>query len=538
MAVFKLEDFSFTYAGETNPALHDISLSVTEGEFLLLCGLSGCGKTTLLRQLKPAIAPRGRRTGEILFNGQPLRLAPPRSQAAEIGYVMQSPEEQAVTDKVWHELAFGLENLGLESRAIRLRTAEMASFFGIQDWFERDVSSLSGGQKQLLNLAAVMAMQPKVLLLDEPTSQLDPIAAADFLAAVKKINVELGVAVMMVEQRLQEVFPLADRVAVMDRGVILIDAAPRNAGLKLMQTHHPMARALPSAMQIAGALGGDSPLPLTVREGRRWLRGFLRDGAPAREKPEQESKEEGEPAVLMKDCWFAYEKNGTDIIRDLSLRIPKQKLFCILGGNGTGKTTALRLMAGLQKPYRGKIRVSGKVAVLPQNPQTLFLKSTLAADLADMLGFAENRDAKVKEIAELTELTALLGRHPYDLSGGEQQRAALAKVLLTQPDLLLMDEPTKGLDAHFKIRFSEILRTLMRRGVSIVMVSHDIEFCAENADLCALFFNGNVAAQGRARPFFAGNSFYTTAANRISREWFAQAVTNGDVVEQCEKIQG
>lgn len=533
MAIFELEHFGFTYAGETKPAIHDISLSVSEGEFLLLCGLSGCGKTTLLRQLKPAIAPRGSRSGAIRFCGQPLKDAPFRKQAEEIGFVMQSPEEQAVTDKVWHELAFGLENLGLENRTIRLRTAEMASFFGIEAWFEKDVSSLSGGQKQLLNLAAVMAMQPKVLLLDEPTSQLDPIAAADFLAAVKKINAELGVAVVIVEQRLQEVFPLADRVAILDKGSLLLCDTPREAGLALIRAGHPMAQALPSAMRIAGALGGPDPLPLTVREGRQWLRAFLPTVPPKQNLRETGTVVRDFPAIVLKDCWFSYEKGGTDVIRDLSLQIPKQKLFCILGGNGTGKTTALRLMAGLKKPYRGKVRVEGKIAVLPQNPQTLFVKSTVAADLEEAAG--KNMQGKINEAAELTGLTALLHRHPYDLSGGEQQRAALAKVLLTQPEILLMDEPTKGLDSHFKIQFAEILRTLLRQGVTVVMVSHDIEFCAEYADFCALFFNGAIAAQGEARRFFAGNSFYTTAANRIAREWFPQAVTNGDVVEQCKK---
>lgn len=533
MAIFELEHFGFTYAGETEPALHDISLTVAQGEFLLLCGLSGCGKTTLLRQLKPVIAPRGKRSGAVRFCGQPLKEVSFRDQAEQIGFVMQSPEEQSVTDKVWHELAFGLENLGLENRAIRLRTAEMASFFGIESWFDKDVSALSGGQKQLLNLAAVMAMQPKVLLLDEPTSQLDPIAAADFLAAVKKINVDLGVAVVMVEQRLQAVFPLADRAAVLDGGRLLLDAPPRETGQALLRTGHPMARALPSAARIAGALGGGGPLPLTVREGRRYLCGILTASPQEQEDPKPQSTVRDFPVVTLKDCWFSYAKGGDDVIRGLSLQIPRQKLFCILGGNGTGKTTALRLMAGLKKPYRGKVRADGKIAVLPQNPQTLFVKSTLAADLEETAG--KKSAEKVGRIAALTGLTPLLQRHPYDLSGGEQQRAALAKALLTEPDILLMDEPTKGLDADFKIRLAEILRTLLQRGMTVVMVSHDIEFCAEYADFCALFFNGSAAAAGPAKAFFAGNSFYTTAANRIAREWFPQSVTDGDVVEQCKR---
>ena len=537
MAIFELEQFSFTYPNESEPALNNISLTVAEGEFLLVCGMSGCGKTTLLRQLKPALTPHGKRGGTVRFCGKPLQDWDLRTQTTQIGFVMQSPESQIVTDKVWHELAFGLESLGFDSQTIRLRTAEMASFFGIEAWFEKDVSSLSGGQKQLLNLASIMAMQPKVLLLDEPTSQLDPIAAADFLAAVKKINTELGVAVIIVEQRLQDVFPLVDRVAVLDRGVIIADAPPRRAGAELMEKHHPMAEALPAPMKIFCKVQSGSECPMTVREGRQWLSGLFREKEPKQNRIEEEAAMTAkDAAVQLKDCWFAYDKGGPDVIKDLSLHIPKGELFCILGGNGTGKTTALGLIAGLHKPYRGKITVNGRIAMLPQNPQSLFLKSTVGDDLAEVLPPDESKQ-RIAEIAKLVGIEDLLHRHPYDLSGGEQQRAALGKVLLTQPDILLLDEPTKGLDAFFKITFAGILDKLIDSGVTVVMVSHDIEFCAEHADTCALFFNGNLAASGRAHEFFAGNSFYTTTANRMARGLFSNAVTNGDVIALCRKNQ-
>lgn len=541
MAVFEIKHLCFSYPNEVRPALDDVNLTVEPGEFVLLCGLSGCGKTTLLRQMKPALSPHGTSEGTVLFNGKPLEECSPRTQAADIGYVMQLPEEQIVTDKVWHELAFGLESLGCSTQTVRLRTAEMASFFGIEAWFDRDTSELSGGQKQLLNLASILAMQPKVLLLDEPTSQLDPIAAADFLAAVKKVNTELGVAVVITEQRLQDVFPMADRVVVLDDGKVLLNEPPRKAGEELLRRNHPMAQALPPSMRIYSGVNRqeqDAFIPMTVREGRRWLEALLADKTRYDNPEETPPVIKKEPAVRLTECWFSYDKNAPDVLRNLSLDIPESELFCIVGGNGTGKSTALGLIAGIYQPYRGKVRVNGRVSMLPQNPQSLFLKSRVGEDMADALGNGHSTaetERQVKKVAEMVGISALLNRHPYDLSGGEQQRAALAKVLLTKPDILLLDEPTKGLDFRFKAELARIIRGLTASGVTVIMVSHDIEFCAEYADECALFFNGSIVAQGCAREFFAGNSFYTTAASRLTRGLFKGAVTNKDVIDLCEK---
>ncbi len=541
MTVFEIDHLSFTYPNEEEPALNDISLNIGAGEFVALCGLSGCGKTTLLRQLKPALTPHGSISGAVRFCGKPMNEWDLRTQTADIGFVMQSPEDQLVTDKVWHELAFGLESLGFDNQAIRLRTAEMASFFGIEAWFDRDVSALSGGQKQLLNLASIMAMQPKVLLLDEPTSQLDPIAAVDFLSAVKKINAELGVAVILIEQRLQDLFPMADRVIVLDHGKIFADAAPREAGAALVGSNHPMAAALPSPMKIYGGVKNNLNCPLTVREGRQWLDKLFKEKKIKYDTIEKaQTKRQKAEAISLKECWFAYNKGGPDVIKNLTLSIPRGELYCIVGGNGTGKTTALGIIAGIRKPYRGNVKITGRVAMLPQNPQSLFLKSTVGDDLAEALDEklpANEKERRVKEAAELVEISTLLNRHPYDLSGGEQQRAALGKVLLIQPEILLLDEPTKGLDSFFKITFAKIIKKLINSGVTVMMVSHDIEFCAEYADACALFFNGGIVASGRAKEFFAGNSFYTTAANRMARGRFTNAVTNGDVIALCNKNQ-
>ncbi len=536
MALFTIENLTFSYPEQTAHAIDGLSLTVPEGAFLVLCGPSGCGKSTLLRQLKPALAPHGVRSGRILFRGQPLEGTDARVQAARIGFVQQSPENQIVTDKVWHELAFGLESLGEDTPTIRRRVAEMASFFGIEGWFYKNVTELSGGQKQLLNLASVMAMQPDVLILDEPTSQLDPIAASDFLAVLGRINRELGTTVLLTEHRLEEAFPLASTVAVMDAGRLLCTGTPAEVGRQLKAMGHRMFLAMPAAMRIWAAVESDAPCPVTVREGREFLRAYAAR-RPLRPLPEEPKQPRRDPAIAVEGAWFRYEEQTPDVVKGLDLRLGKGEFLALLGGNGTGKSTTLKLLSGLKKPNRGTVTVSGTLGMLPQNPQTLFVKKTVREDLFEVFSGTglpkAQQEARVARMVQLCRLEALLDRHPFDLSGGEQQRAALAKVLLLQPEILLLDEPTKGLDAEFKQMFAGILRSLLAQGVSLLMVSHDVEFCARYAHRCALFFDGSIVTEATPRAFFSGNSFYTTAANRIARPLEPQAVTAEDVMIVC-----
>ena len=555
MAHFEIKNLSFTYpsAGEKK-ALSDISLKIEQGQYITFVGRSGCGKTTLLRQLKSVLTPHGRREGEILFEGRPLETVDLREQSSRIGYVMQNPDNQIVTDKVWHELAFGLESLGMDQKTIRLRVAEMASYFGIQGWFHKNVTELSGGQKQLLNLASIMAMQPDVLILDEPTSQLDPIAASDFLNTVRKINRELRTTVLITEHRLEDIFHASDRVVIMEDGCILADEEPHRAGKFLKETNSRIFAAMPSPVQIYYGVENDLECPLTVREGGSWLEQLF-----AGKKPQYTITEEGaaidpdeveDPAVSVREVWFRYEKDGPDILKGVNLQIPKESLFAIVGGNGTGKSTLLKTICNICRPYRGKVLINGKqvnryrsgelfrgnVALLPQDPKSLFVKKTVREELEEMVtGSDKEKEQKILETAELCEITGLFESHPYDLSGGEQQRTAIAKVLLTDPKILLLDEPTKGIDNFFKIQFAELLLRLKQRGVTIIMVSHDVEFCARYADLVSMFFDGGVITTNTPNRFFSHNSFYTTAANRMSRHLFENAVTNEDVIELCKK---
>ena len=542
MAHFEIKDLTFSYASaKGRHSLENVSLTIEQGEFLVLCGKSGSGKSTLLRQLKTVLTPNGKRTGEILFRGIPLKQVSDREQSEKIGFVMQNPDDQIVTDKVWHELAFGLESLGCDQKTMRGRVAEMACYFGIQDWFHRDVATLSGGQKQLLNLASIMAMQPEVLILDEPTSQLDPIAASDFLNTVRKINMELGTTVIITEHRLEDIFPYADRAVVMDKGRVIADDAPGKVGQLLFEENNPMFAAMPTPVRVYYGAGGTGESPLTVRQGRSWLsKEFPKEPSikaiPAPALPEEIEN----PALTLKELWFRYEKDSPDVLRGVSAEVPAGSLYAILGGNGAGKSTTLKAISGVCRPYRGKVTLFGKLvekyksselfhgclAMLPQDPKSLFVKKTVREDLAEMTKDKQEID----RIATLCQVTELLDSHPYDLSGGEQQRAALAKVLLTNPRLLLLDEPTKGIDSFFKETFAEILADLKKQDITIVMVSHDVEFCARYADIVSMFFDGQVLTTDTPRRFFGANSFYTTAAHRMSRHVFEGAVTAEDVI--------
>lgn len=579
MNLVEIKDFGFSYPESSRKVLEHVNLNIKEGTLNVIMGRSGCGKSTLLRQLKSVLAPAGEKEGKILYRNIPLEDTDHRTQSQEIGFVMQNPDNQIVTDKVWHELAFGLESLGYDNATIRLRVAEMASYFGIQKWFYKNVSELSGGQKQLLNLASVMAMHPSLLILDEPTSQLDPIAASDFLETVKKINRDIGTTVLLTEHRLQDIIPYADRVFVMDEGTLFLEGTPREIGTKLKEQHHGMFLSMPVPMQIYAGTESALTCPLTVSEGRQWIREYIKEKGIKKEEIQQANqrlekqgeknenetagffghlkrqKETTPPAIQMKDVWFRYEKDSPDVIQDLSLEVKKGEFYALVGGNGTGKSTTLSLLGRVHQPYSGRIYLDGKdlrsfsdrelycgyLGVMPQNPQSIFLKKTVLEDLYSVIGgkkekpsseypISMKKEKAIEGIVSLTHLEGLLNRHPYDLSGGEQQRLALAKVLLLRPKILLMDEPTKGMDAEYKEELGSILKKLQSHGMTIFMISHDVEFVAEYADTTGLFFEGNIVTSKKTRDFFAGNNFYTTAANRMARGLFPEAVTGKDVV--------
>lgn len=562
MEILRVDGLKFSYPNQLKKALNNINFSIDEGDFVLICGESGCGKSTLLRHLKPELSPHGQVSGDIYYYSQKINDYSSKQLASEIGYVLQNPDSQIVTDKVWHELAFGLENMGLDTQSIRLRVAEMASFFGIQGWFRKNVNDLSGGQKQLLNLASIMAMQPKILILDEPTSQLDPIAAKDFIDTLVRINKELSTTIIMTEHNLEDIYSVCDKVIVMEDGkVICNDTNYKVVDILSGDKNHKMFKSLPTPSKIYNQLNeyleGASKSPLTVKDCRQWLNDSI-DEVTITKLDDTETEinideKDREIAIELKDVYFQYTKTSEPTIRDLSFKVFKGEVYSILGGNGTGKSTTLSLVARQRKPQRGKIFINNiemkkynnkslyenNLALLPQNPQSLFVFETVREDLEEVL-ILQNKDREyidkeVKRVSKLLDIEHLLEHHPYDLSGGELQRAGMAKVMLLNPKIILLDEPTKGLDAYCKEEIGKMLMKLRNMGVTIVVVSHDIEFSARYSDRCAMFFDGSIVSEGTPKEFFLGNNFYTTVSNRIARNIFEDTLIYEDVVSLCKK---
>lgn len=545
MEILRVEDLTFEHALSKEKALENISFTLNQGEFVALCGATGSGKSTLLRLIKRELAPAGKRDGKICLFGAPIEELDPVTSASSIGYVMQRPEQQIVTDKVWHELAFGPESLGTPQQVIRRRVAETASFFGISEWFDAKTDELSGGQKQLLCLASVLTGSPELLLLDEPTSQLDPIAASDFISTIRRINRELGITVLIAEHRMEEVLPLADRVIILNERKVVFDGDPRAAAVCAYDIES-LSASMPSASRIYCALTSysrkersqfeksiTSKCPLGIREGRE----FIESSCFSSEKnlsamTKSIESTQPEPALEFRNVYFKYAKTMPDVLHDLTFTVFERELFCILGPNGSGKSTALSAAAGLIKPYMGKIKLFGQnisaygvslrpdtVVMLPQDVQTCFTQSTVRLELSETA--AENFPF---------DFEAMLDKHPYDLSGGEQQMVALAKATAAHPRVLLMDEPTKGLDAAAKSHLADFLRYLTSSGTTVIVVTHDVEFAADCADRCALFFRGETISVEEKQKFFSSNLYYTTAVSRMARKIDDTLISVNDAV--------
>ena len=519
MELFAIKHLNFVYPEQAKNAISDFSLSVRPGEFLVVCGPSGCGKSTLLRQLKTVLAPHGRRSGQILFDGKNLDELSQREQAEKIGFVQQSPENQIVTDKVWHELAFGLESLGYDTPTIRCRVAEMASFFGIQTWFYKPVTELSGGQKQLLNLASVMVLQPKVLILDEPTSQLDPIAASDFLATLGKINRELGTTIILTEHRLEEAFSFASRVAVMDGGRLLCSGTPAEVGAELKSSGNAMFLAMPAAMRIWAATDSKAVCPISVCDGRNWLLEYAKTHELKPIPEENKNAPDTETVVSAREIWFKYDKDLPDVVKGLSLELHKGEFLALLGGNGTGKTTLARLLTGLNAAQEGRFAIAGqpvpaskllsRVGIVLQNADHQLHMKTVRQELEVSLSLAGGGADDVPGLLSLFALEGLAERHPQSLSGGEKQRIAIARAILKNAPILILDEATSAADPENQVEIDKAIENLCK-GKTVIVVAHRLG-ALKMCNRVAVVENHTITSVGTHDEVRQDNAYYNQA---------------------------
>lgn len=549
MALLETKNVTFTYPDEKKPALQNISLTVNRGEFLVIAGPSGSGKSTLLRLLKQEIAPVGELSGEILYNGKPLHTIDRIKTTKEIGMIFQDPENQLVMDRVLDELIFGMENLGMDTLQMRKKVAEFAHFFGIHSLLNKPIHELSGGQKQLVNLASVLLMEPTLLLLDEPTAQLDPVAAKDFLHMVDMINKEFGIAIIMVEHHLDHVLPLCDRMIVIEQGKISLEGNPRHI-IETIQKHEQshFHYYLPNIARLFLTYQEEKStcsVPLTVREGREWIQQL--SVLPIDEPQIEHRNDSQRPFIEVKNIVFQYDKNGEKILDHLNLSIHEGEFLAIVGANGTGKSTLLKVIAGLESPIKGKVLYQGRklkgpqpgvVHYLPQNPKLLFIHDTIREELEALVERQKGNDPRerLQELLQFFNVEDFLDRHPFDISGGELQKLAIIMVLLTDARVLLLDEPTKGLDPEMKHQLGKLLQQLQKRGMTIIMVTHDLEFAASYSSRCAMMFQGTVTAISDSQDFFRGNTFYTTAINRITRNTNVPEVTTLEEARRVWKL--
>ncbi len=518
--VLSVKDVSFTYPSRAEKVLDKVSFSIGEGEFVFLFGKTGCGKTTLLRLLKKELSPKGTLSGKIELFGKNIEELSLRESAEKIGFIMQDPENRIICDKVRSELVFYMENLGFSSEKIAIRLGEICTYFGINEWFDDNTYELSGGQKQILSLASVMTVLPELIILDEPISRLDPITASEFLTRLKKLNRETGVTVLICEHNPEEVFSMADKILYMQNGAVTHCGSPSDFCTMALTSEAEIF--LPASVRLGREFCEEKPL-LSVRDGRLFLsQNFNKAVASIEEKRFEKA------IIKAESMYFRYGKGEKDVLKNASLTVMDGEILSIIGGNGAGKSTCLKVLAGILKPYHGKIK-SGKktVGYLPQEVGSVFLKDKIEDDFRLM-------GVPYQETVSKLAIGKLLSAHPNDLSGGEKQKCALAKIMLKKPDILLLDEPTKGLDVAEKNSFAEILKECRQEGMTIVLVTHDVEFAANVSDRCCLLFNGCFTPPTHPKRFFNGQ-FYSTSSSRMAKDVFENVATYYDLIALCRE---
>lgn len=616
MALIEFNNFSFSYLNSDEfesqtKALDNINLEINYGDFVLLCGPSACGKTTLLTNLKKELMPAGVRTGEIKFNGVKIQDLDDISSGCDIGYLFQNPDSQIVTDTVIQEIAFPLENIALPTEEIRNRISEIVAFFGINGILHKNVNELSGGQKQLVNLCSLLVLRPKVLLLDEPMSQLDPIASYEFLSIVRRLNEEFSITVIMSEHKADSIFPFIDKAVFLKNGRIEFNGNSHDICDDVVDDDI-FENYLPTVTKIYNSLSVKHPslsklnTPLSIREGRGCLNTIHDDlikisgdddysnnlvsNHIAQSSKRYHSQEKiaiidklslnrnKDALVKMKGIYFAYERDHL-ILKNLDFDLNKGEFVSLIGGNGVGKSTFLQLIVGILKPIKGKLKYKKgiKLAYVHQNPMIHFSKDNvkeeflesiiesnlfnklndkkgndnrnkninfnkeeyekllklsneefIESDILNSLEF-DNTKFKFKDLIEFFDISDLINKHPYDCSGGEQEKIVIVKAILQNADVLILDEPTKGLDPISSKALADILNSLRDNGLTILMSSHDLDFVANNCKRCLMLFDRDIQIDDDPKVIFAENNFYTTFTNRMVKEYIPEIVTFNDL---------
>ncbi|MFD1126440.1 ABC transporter ATP-binding protein [Lentilactobacillus raoultii] len=545
--LIRLTHLTFTYPHAEQPTLQNVDLTVNQGDFLVIAGDSGSGKTTLLRHLKKELLPNGQREGQITITGQSISEMTKLQSAQTIGYVSQNPRHQPVMPTVIEELAFSLENIGCPSREINRRIAEMTTYLGLDHWLHQSIETLSGGQLQLVNLAAVLILRPKVILLDEPTAQLDPLMTRNLMAILARIHQELGMTIVMTEHNLSLPITLATRMVLLNQRTIAADGSPASIMAKMF--YQPTTkRFVPEVPALFLTYYPQaSPLPLSVMTAQRLIRArkFRFKSVPHLTHDLKTAAGE-QPILAMKNVSFSFNAEQ-NVVDHLNLFVNKGDWLTIVGKNGSGKSTLLSLMAGLRKPQFGKIKLNRRLiwklsnlqriqqlSFLSQEPTLQFGQETVIQEL-----IVQGQQLEIKNVAERAarmlkdcRLTHLKSQNPFDLSGGQQRLLGLAIALMAEPVLLILDEPTNGLDPNTKYIVGKLLKDYQRSGGTIVMATHDMAFAAEFSDHCGFMFDGDLETILPRRQFFSENFFFTTAVNRLLRDQVPTAILVDDVVAE------
>lgn len=558
MELIRFNDFSFEYS-DNEKIFSKLNLTVNRGDFVLFCGPSGCGKTTLLMNLKNEIKPIGNEEGIIYYDGENIRQLSKEKSARDIGFLFQNPENQFVCDTVIQEISFSLENMGTPTEEIRTRIAEISTFFSLDKLLYKKVDELSGGQKQLVNLCSLLVLKPKVLLLDEPTSQLDPIASYDFLSILRRLNEEFSITILMTEHRINNVFPFIDKAVFIEEGVIAYNNHPREICLEtcnnpIFSNYLPSTALIHFLFKKYYSFSQDRIVPLSIREGLNDMyemnqeilnnskNTFYEEYKLLNEKILNEKKsgtkiDKNKAIFKCENLWFGYNTNQV-IIKEVSFEIKEGEFISILGGNGTGKSTLLQLLVKILKPIKGKVKHDKKIKLgyVHQNPMIHFRFETVEEELNTEASEINSKNKEIimdkkekKDLIEFFEIENLLKKHPYDCSGGEQQKIAIVKSLLRKPDILFLDEPTKGLDPIFKKNLGDKFQKLQKNGLSIVMVTHDIDFAADYSSRSFLIFDGKIQVDTTPKDMFYNNNFYTTFVNRMVKNYIPNCVTLKDL---------